>query len=421
MTQSLKTITDKWITIENLVVLLTGLWLFLVPFGKAELTPVFLLALVGLFQLIQTKGTFLRAIPARRFLLLIAFYTVPIIISMIDAPSLKQPLKVLLTTSIFLFSGLAILSVSSQEKVLKQITVLLVATVGFWLVDALIQAIFTYDIFGLAWERGRLSGPFLKKTQMGYYSGPFSAILLIFALQKKWKPLWLGALYLFTALIVMLNNSRGGIVMFGVVSAVFLWKAFVSPRKHKGWICAGIVLLGIAMAGGLYFGSDNIRSRADDTLLVFKGDKQSVDLALNYRLQLWEAACGVCKAHPINGVGARNFRVVGEGFWPQTGYDPLKVNTSYPHQYLMEYMVGTGLIGVTALLISIGLCIRWWSLASPHQKQLAFGFALTLAAIYFPINTHKACFSSELSISLWMTIALYIASVSHQEVSHEAD
>ena len=399
-----------WLTFELWVVVLTGLWMFLIPFGKGEKIPVMMLALFGLFKLIQTRGAITKTIASKTFLFWVALYLVPILLSMPDAPSIHNPLKVFCTGCGSALAGLAVIHACTTRHVLERITWILASVIGFWIFDAAVQAVFHVDLFGLSWEMGRLSGPFLKKTQMGYYSGPFSAILLMFTLQKNWKPVWQWGLFLFTSIIVVLNNSRGGWIMYAVVSAVFIWKTLIAPRKHKIAFCSVTALLGAVLLTGLYTTSATFQARADQSLMALRGGKQNIDQALTYRLQLWEAAWGVISDHPINGVGARNFRITGEAYWPDD-YDDTDINTSYPHQFIMEYWLGTGLIGLAGWFITAGLCVYRWYRASPDQKNVALGYGVTLLALYFPLNTHKAYYSSEMSISIWILLALYSAAI----------
>lgn len=405
---------------EHLVVLLIVLWMFLIPFGKGEKVPVILLAILGLIRLIQTKGRCATTPVAKSFFLLLSLYLIPIATSLTDAVSLKAPLTVLLMGLASGLAGTAIIDAAMDQRTLNRITVFLVAIIGFWFLDAGIQAVFSRDIFGLLWEGDRLSGPFLKKTQMGYYSGPFSALLLMFALQKKWKPVFLWALFVFTSVIVLLNNSRGGWVMYGVVAAVFGYTAFIAPMKHRFLMCVALLILGATLAFGLYTSSDTLKKRVDQTLLIEKGTRKKINRALSERLAVWEAAVGIIKDHPINGIGARNYRLMCAQYWPE---DLKKRSDSalYPHQLVLEYAVGTGAIGVLGLLISMGICLKWWQQADAGQRRTAAGYALTLLAIYFPLNTHKAFFSSELSASLWIMIALYTVSIHNVYRSESSD
>jgi len=419
-TMKVHSIKERLFCRESLVTILIGLWIFLIPFGKAEKGPVILLALLGLFQLIQTKGEGVPSQAAKSFLLLLVLYLGSVAISFIDAISLKAPVKVLLTGIGSGFAGFAIINTSEgAQKFLQRIWVISASVVGFWLLDAGIQAIFGKDLFGLVWEGGRLSGPWLKKTQMGYYSGPFSALLLMFALKKKWRPTFLWALFLFTSTIVLLNNSRGGWVMYGVVATIFCWRAFIKPLKYKWIACVGLVTLGAALLMGLYAVSETFKSRADQTLLALSGNTEHLNAALSERLPVWKAAWGVFRAKPIHGVGARNFRQVAPDYWPK-GYVTGLTNAAYPHQFILEYGVGTGLVGLAGLAASIILCVHWWTRANPTQRTIASGFGLALLAFYFPLNSHRAYFGSEQAISLWMLITLYIVAIrSGKEVKSE--
>ncbi len=414
MNQILRWFTKKETLFVRLIIFLTGLWCFLIPFGKGEQAPAALLAIMGLSALIRTRGVCAQTSAAKGFLLLLTLYLIPIAISLIDAVSFSAPFVVLMTGIGSGLAGLAIIhAIESDRRVLQQITLVLACVVGFWFLDAGIQAIFGRDIFGLAWEQ-RLSGPWMKKMQMGCYSGPFSALLLIFAMQKRWKPILLWILFLFVSIIVLLNNSRGGWVMYAVVAPVFGWRAFIAKLRHRSLISAGLIAAGIVMIIGLYFSSSTFKARADQSLIALQGDKQAFNEASSERLPIWVAACRIIQAHPINGVGARNFRKVAPDYWP-TDIETVLTNATYPHQYVLEYAVGTGLVGILGFIVSAFFCVRWWRQANAKQRQDAFGFGLTLLALYFPLNTHKAYFSSELAVSLWILIALYVAAMRHQK------
>jgi O-antigen ligase len=413
-------LTNKDTFFCNWTVVLTGLWAFLIPLGKGEQIPVGILAVMGLFILIRSGRDMLRSPAVKGFLLLFALYLVPVLISMTDAVSLKYPGRVFLTGLLSGFAGLSLIfAIEKDSRTLKRITLVLAAIVLFWLVDAGIQAVFRRDLFGHTWELDHLSGPWCKKTQMGYYFGPFSAILLIAALKKNLKPLVLWILFIAASVVVLLNNCRGGWVMYGVVAAVFAWKAFIAPRKHKVAFCALLASLFVAVLLGLYAASETFRTRMDQTLLVLEGDKQSINDALTFRVPIWEAAWAGIKDHPINGHGARNFRVTGGDYWPD-GYEDDEFNTSYPHQNVLEYTYGTGLIGLTGLLASFILCIRWWIAADAGHRDRALAYGLTLLALYFPLNSHKAHFSSELAVSLWMLIAIYTTAILSRSERSEA-
>jgi O-antigen ligase len=198
--------------------------------------------------------------------------------------------------------------------------------------------------------------------------------------------------------------------MYGVVATVFIWKAFVAPRKHKLPVCVGLIALGLAMVTGLYSASDTFRKRADQTLLALKGSRQAINDATSERVAVFESAWNIFRDYPINGVGAHNYRKLSAAYWPKD-IQCIQTSVLYPHQLILEYASETGLIGLTGLAASFFLCIRWWRRADKETRRTSAGYALTLLALYFPLNTHRSIFSSELACSLWILIALYTVAI----------
>jgi O-antigen ligase len=181
-----------------------------------------------------------------------------------------------------------------------------------------------------------------------------------------------------------------------------------------------VTLLAGCIGLGLYHNIASFKNRVDQTLLIRDSSRQEINNALSGRVAVFESAAGIIRDHPINGIGARNYRLLCEQYWPDDLKAPIK-KALYPHQLILEYAVGTGSIGVSGLLVSMGLCLRWWRRASVQQREMAAGYALTLLALYFPLNTHKSVFSSELSVSLWVLIALYTASIHYANPSESID
>ncbi|MCP4992662.1 MAG: O-antigen ligase family protein, partial [Gammaproteobacteria bacterium] len=173
-----------------------------------------------------------------------------------------------------------------------------------------------------------------------------------------------------------------------------------------------IVLFGISAISILsYQYSPSIGKRVDRTLLLFSGERKQIDLALSFRLPIWEGAAAMITAHPINGVGVRNFRYA----YPEVALpDDLfltqhKVSPHHPHQLILELFSETGIFGLLGLITLYYLLIQAWIKSTSAQKKLAIPAAVALLAALFPINTHLALFSSFWGQIIWWLIALYVA------------
>ncbi len=396
---------------SGLTILLVGLWIFLIPINAGARVPVAILALQGLITLVRQRRTLFASREHRRYALLIGLYALPVLLSMTDAVALKYPIRILCMSGLSLLAGIQLIEVCKDNNARRWIGILLAAGVGFWVLDALIQAVAGRDLFWIPRHRNRLGGPFTSHTRMGYYLGPFSALLFFWMIQHKWK--WWAQLpiYIATTIVIVLNNCRGGWIMFAVVSAIYLSQLIGRvPRRYKGLlVCLGIALA-VSTAVLTYHFSESVRKRVNQTLLVLEGNPKALKKATSGRNGVWSASWGIIQDHPINGIGARNFRYIAQDYWHEK-----LVSDSYPHQVVLEYAVGTGLIGVVGLFASMALCIRWFRGASPRERKHALALAVLLAAEFFPLNTHRAHYSSGLALNLWIIIALFIGSLKKQQ------
>lgn len=393
-----------------LTILLTGLWIFLIPISAGARVPVALLALQGLITLVRQRRALFANREHRRYILLIALYALPVLFSMTDAIAFKYPVRILCMSGLSLLAGIQLIETCKDDKARRWIGILLAAGVGFWVMDALIQAIAGRDLFLIPRQADRLGGPFTTHTRMGYYLAPFSALLLFWMIQQKWK-FWIQLpVYIATTVVIVLNNCRGGWIMFAGVSAIYILQLIVQvPRRYKGII----ICLGVALAVGTtvltYHFSESVQKRVNQTLRVLERNPKALKKATSGRDGVWGASWGIIQDHPINGIGARNFRYIAQDYWHEK-----LISDSYPHQVILEYAVGTGLIGVAGLFISMALCIRWLLSASPRERNHALAFSVLLAAEFFPLNTHRAHYSSGLALNLWIIIALFIGSLNKQ-------
>ncbi|MCB1660364.1 MAG: hypothetical protein KDI39_19245, partial [Pseudomonadales bacterium] len=173
-----------------------GMWLLafalstpiiLLPFARAFIAPLGILAVIGLFMLIgllRHRGTFnsddkaLQVLP-RVFL----FIWMPMLISLIDAEYPKQALKAVQLYPLYALMALAVVVLLRATPVVKQTAIILSWIVGVWAFDGVAQTLLGFDMFNIPLERanadiGRANAFFSHPNKYGFFMGMMAAIPL---------------------------------------------------------------------------------------------------------------------------------------------------------------------------------------------------------------------------------------------------
>lgn len=198
------------------------------------------------------------------------------------------------------------------------------------------------------------------------------------------------------ALVVglMLSQSRGALV----AAAVMLVVGVLLAGKLRVWIgtlCAVTIAVGV----GYYFlfASEAIHARVNSLLRLNAYGGLSDGSG---RKELWKAALGLVKEHPILGVGARNYRTV-------TG-ESLVVHNTY-----LEILAELGVIGlvlflgvVIAAIVVAGRGIRAALVAKDVDGEFqARGAVVGIAGLL----TAYVFISGEFQPQLWWLLGLALA------------
>jgi len=175
------------------------------------------------------------------------------------------------------------------------------------------------------------------------------------------------------ALVVIGTRSRSGLL--GLLMAGILLTIF---SQHKLLLSVGGI---VCLAGLLLFGPQGAIERYKTIPTAAEADPSAIG-----RLQAWKAAIRMTKAHPIRGVGLRNFMYV----FPQYSSDPPRVT----HNAIFDLLSETGIPGCLMFLVMITSAIgemfflRLKALAHPETKQLATFCQIVLGvlAVYLVPN-----------------------------------
>ena len=126
------------------------------------------------------------------------------------------------------------------------------------------------------------------------------------------------------------------------------------------------------------------------------------------------------KEHPVNGVGVRAFPVA---YMEYAAEDDVHIQNSggksgatHAHNLVLEVMADTGSIGLLGMIAGFVLVLRFWRQMTPTRRNEAFPFALALALVLFPLNSHFALYGTYMSSLIWILFGLWAASIETKPV-----
>ena len=212
-----------------------------------------------------------------------------------------------------------------------------------------------------------------------------------------------------TVAVVISAGSRAAWVALAAVGLFYVVYLSVS-QKHTFRKAALTALVLSTVAGGIaYQVSDAFNYRVNQSVQDLTKPEISGS-TLGHRWMIWRGAWNMIKAHPMNGVGARGFRYAfGEFAAPGDPYveRASPILPTHSHQLLLEITAETGLIGLCGWLVACVLLIRAALRSGERARESMLPFGIGLAALLFPLNTHWAIYSANMSQLVWWQIALF--------------
>lgn len=300
---------------------------------------------------------------------------------------------------------------SARWRVIRWTSFLLV----FWAVDGFIQLFFGNDLFGIAMHPDRLNAMFVKNYQ---FFGPTLAMLspiLLEHARRRWPAwAWVGAFTL-TLGAVLIAGMRAGWLLMGVVLMIYMWLMFKRENRELKKVSLSIPVFVVTTIISAYLVSPLFQARVDQSLALQQGSQAAIDAASTYRLPIFMTGMEMFKAHPVNGVGVRAFpkaymEYAEDGDFHIQRSDG-KRGGIHAHNVVLEVMADTGTVGLIGLITGLVLVLRFWRGMTPARRNEAFPFALSLALILFPLNSHFALYGTYLSSLIWILFGLWIASI----------
>lgn len=287
--------------------------------------------------------------------------------------------------------------------------ILLIALV---VLDTLIQATIGMSLTGNPAEPERLTGP-LDRTNVGIYltklSIPIIGIGLWYYIKHHRYPMAysLGALLLAVFLCVLFSGERGALILLGLSSAAMGSLLFITLPASKRMVLIS-AFTGVAICASTYILDSRVQSRVN-LLVEHTSHYQSSPYG-----QLMEAGLQIWRSSPISGVGIKNFRIV----CPEIVSDDLlqRCDNLHPHNYYMEWLSQTGVIGFAGFII-LAICLFALPLLALRHIHsidgilaiIAFG---TVVINYFPFMATQSYFSNWPALIMWCSMAYGFAGIS---------
>lgn len=396
---------------------LLPIWLVvaLLPLGRSSELGT-LLCLLGTVWLAWRHGPQLWRLPSVRMLaMLFAAYLGAALLSLPDAINPGKSWGTVLAVLRYAPFGVFVCWAMQPPKRAQHLYRAVALVVMVWVLDAWLQIFTGWSLGGPA-EQVRVSGIFGAENLK---LGPALASLAPFVLWSAHARFGRRGLVLAFVLLlvpILLAGARQAWLSYALISAAFAWQVGRTPLRAGAWLSAALLVAVLAMLAAWQW-SPRFAQRMDRSAQILQGSEKGVDTALSGRLRIWRTAGNMIAAHPVNGVGVRDFRYAypnfarpGDRFVGVDACGPGE-GACHPHQWLLEVASGTGLIGLFLWFAGIFIAVRGWWRSNAAARERAFPATVAVAAAIFPLNTHLAFYSAWWGLLFWWLLAVWCATL----------
>ena len=396
---------------------LTPIWLvvFLLPFGRSSELGTLICMLGAIILFVRDRHALTSHPGARLLLWLWAAY---FLAALISSPGAIDPVRSWGSTAAYIrFApfGVYVCFAVRRESRLNALCLATGIVVALWALDAWVQALTGYSLGGHA-EAQRLSGIFgADNLKLGPVLASLSPFVL-WAAKRRFGRSGLIVAMLFLLVPILLAGSRAAWITYGVALLAFFWVEARSPLRFAAWILAACVIVAAAM-GVAWKTSSSFDARMDRTLVSLHDSRHAINYASSGRIDIWRVTAKMIAAHPVLGVGVRDFREAYPHFAPPNDHFVTEEacgvgeGACHPHQIVLEVLGDTGAVGLLLWLVGVVLALRAWRRVGPGARRRAFPVTVALAVTIFPANTHLAFYSAWWGLLFWWLLALWCAAL----------
>jgi O-antigen ligase len=273
--------------------------------------------------------------------------------------------------------------------------------ISYWNIFALLLVIFILISIILfdyqVQNRFRIPGENSARTGILFFFLSFCALIYFAAIQKFICRMIYGLMFFGSSFLGLIAKSRSAIFAFLIYLFFFIFVQFfiVKLSKVQKYLLVSICLV-FALTLGFSLSTVKGKNLKYRILDAVKTSKATVTFLINgnpeayrsvNRLPLWKDALSKFKSNPIFGVG----------YGTQYYHEIKKEKRSHPHSIILQFLVETGIVGITLFLAFIILIIKYVirtirQIETQNGKQIyffipfVFFFFLTFASFHFAIH-----------------------------------
>ncbi|TAN01025.1 MAG: polymerase, partial [Rhodanobacteraceae bacterium] len=331
---------------------LTPIWLviFLLPFGRSSELGVLICMLGAIILFFRDRRALTGHAGARLLLWLWAAYFLAALISAVGAVDPARSWDSAAAYLRFAPFGIYVCFAVRRESRLNALCLATGIVVALWALDAWVQALTGFSLGGRA-EAQRISGIFgAGNLKLGPVLASLSPFVL-WAVKRYFGRKGLIAAMLFLLVPILLAGSRAAWITYGVALLAFFWIEARTPMRFAASVLAACVVVAAAM-GIAWKTSSRFDARMDRTLAALHDTRHAVNYASSGRIDIWRVTARMIAAHPVAGVGVRDFREAYPHFAPPN--DQFVTSEAcgvgegacHPHQIVLEVLADTGAVGL---------------------------------------------------------------------------
>jgi O-antigen ligase len=280
--------------------------------------------------------------------------------------------------------------IENNKDILNHFYYILIICFSFLVIDGYFQFIFGYNIIGFPKSTVRVSSFFNDELILGsYLSRLFPLLFALFILRKKniFEKVYIGALFILVDILIYLSGERTSFFFLNL-STLFI---ILLINEYK-WFRLFTFILAIFVITIITFLDSNIKNRMilnPAKSMGFTKDALAKNIFTSKHDSHIRTAFNMFLDKPIFGHGPKMFRVNCSNPKYSTGIKPC---STHPHNFYIQLLAETGLIGFSYLLI-IFIYVMYCSIR--HLKSIIYKDKKRF------LTSYQVCVLASILITVW--------------------